>query len=71
MKFDAFVDALYRAGWNSPNDAQHTEIKKLWTDIFPSTADAENDIEDCCSEIRRLNLEIHELKLNKQTEGGV
>lgn len=30
ISFDEFVDALYRAGWRSVCDAQHTELEKLW-----------------------------------------
>ena len=33
MTFQEFVEALYKAGWNDPNDAQHTEIKKLWDEL--------------------------------------
>lgn len=33
MTFQEFVDALYKAGWRSPLDAQHTEIKKLWDEL--------------------------------------
>lgn len=33
MTFDEFTDALYAAGWKSPNDAQHERIKSVWLDM--------------------------------------
>ena len=30
MTFDEFTDALYAAGWNAQNDAQHERIKAVW-----------------------------------------
>ena len=33
-----FIDALYSSGWNSPSDAQHSEIAKLHAKIFPTVA---------------------------------
>ena len=46
MKFSDFVDALYSAGWRAPCDAQHTEIKKLWRNLFPSVAEIEDELEE-------------------------
>lgn len=34
MTFQEFVEALYKAGWRDPLDAQHTEIKKLWEELI-------------------------------------
>lgn len=33
MTFDDFIDRLYEHGWNSPNDAQHENIRALWLEI--------------------------------------
>ena len=34
MDFDEFVNKLYEAGWDSPNDAQWTNIEKLWYEMI-------------------------------------
>lgn len=34
MDFDEFVNKLYEAGWDSPNDAQWTGAKKLWNELL-------------------------------------
>jgi len=38
MKKQEFIDALIDAGWQSTNDAQWTEIEKLWRKLFPTVA---------------------------------
>ena len=50
MRYQAFVDALYEAGWRAPCDAQHTEIKKLWARLFPTVAELEAELEDAAHE---------------------
>ena len=49
-----FVDALYRAGWDSPCDAQWDKITKLYKEWFPKDA-----------LIEELNEEIFNLELEK------
>lgn len=46
MRFDDFVTALYAAGWRPVLDAQHTEIKTLWTKMFPVIAQLEDEINE-------------------------
>lgn len=46
MKFNDFVDALYAAGWKSPNDAQHTYIEEFWRKLFPVVAELEDELHD-------------------------
>ena len=33
MTLDEFIEALYKAGWRAPNDAQHQHIKELWEEL--------------------------------------
>lgn len=35
MNLQEFKDKLRNAGWESPHDAQGTNIKKLWMETFP------------------------------------
>lgn len=46
MRFDDFVTALYAAGWRPVLDAQHTEIKTLWTKMFPVIAQLEDELNE-------------------------
>lgn len=33
MTLEEFIEKLYAAGWNSPMDAQHHHIGKLWEEL--------------------------------------
>jgi len=46
MRKQEFIDALYKAGWDAPHDAQWNNIGKLWADIFPTVAKIEAEIPD-------------------------
>lgn len=46
MRKQEFIDALYKAGWDSPHDAQWTGAEKLWAEIFPAVAKIEAEIPD-------------------------
>ena len=46
MRFEDFVDALWQAGWRPMADAQHTEVRKLWEELFPVIAELENELEN-------------------------
>lgn len=46
MKFEDFVNALMKHGWNSSNDAQHTEIYKFWKTLYPVVAELEDELEE-------------------------
>jgi hypothetical protein len=46
MRKQDFIDALQKAGWVSINDAQWTEIEKLWRELWPVIAELEDDLED-------------------------
>ena len=46
MRYDLFVEALIKAGWRPVLDAQHTEIRKLWEELFPVIAELEDYIAD-------------------------
>jgi hypothetical protein len=45
MRFKDFVAALQEAGWKPTNDAQHTEIEKLWRKLWPVIAELEDEHE--------------------------
>ena len=32
---EEFIEELYAAGWNSPNDAQHKQIEKVFNAMAP------------------------------------
>ena len=38
VEFDWFVEALKFCGWVDTNDAQHSEIRKLWATLWPQMA---------------------------------
>lgn len=42
ISFDDFVDALYRAGWRSVCDAQHTEIEKTVEKVMVTELDIDD-----------------------------
>ena len=44
MRFDDFVRALVESGWRDTNDAQHTNIKKLWEQMYPVLALVEQEL---------------------------
>ena len=44
MRFDDFVRALVESGWRDTNDAQHTNIKKLWEKMYPVLAQVEQEL---------------------------
>lgn len=45
MRFQEFIDELYKAGWKSPCDAQHHNIEKLWRKLFPVIAQLEDELD--------------------------
>ena len=47
MRFNDFVDALHQCGWRAPGDAQHSNIKKLWEDLWPVLAEVELELFEC------------------------
>ena len=46
MKFEDFVIALQTAGWEAVHDAQHNEIKVLWSSMYPVIAELQNELEE-------------------------
>lgn len=52
MRFNDFTDALYAAGWEAPNDAQHRQIKELWRNLFPVVAELEDELHDAETEAK-------------------
>ncbi len=44
MKFDDFLEALDRAGWEGIHDAQHRHIKLLWAKMYPVIAELEQEV---------------------------
>lgn len=46
MKIEEFIDKLVVNGWEGVHDAQHTEIKKLWCELFPHSAKLEDEINE-------------------------
>lgn len=45
MRFGDFVYKLETAGWRSPNDAQYTNIRKVWEELFPHSLQFEKDLQ--------------------------
>lgn len=56
MKQQDFIDALYDAGWDNKNDAQHTNIKNLHKHLFPIITELEEIIIALESEIDQANI---------------
>jgi hypothetical protein len=52
MRFYDFVEALLKAGWRPMLDAQHTEVRKLWKDLFPVIAALEDELERKMNEMQ-------------------
>lgn len=46
MRFQDFVDALHTAGWKAHGDAQHTNIRRLWAEIFPTVTELEEELNE-------------------------
>lgn len=44
MRKQEFINALYDAGWDAPNDAQWDGVTALWEKIFPTAAKIEAEI---------------------------
>ena len=54
MRFDDFIDALHDHGWRQNSDAQHTNIRKLWSKMFPLVSDLEGNISELKKDIEDL-----------------
>jgi len=52
MKKQDFIDRLYKSGWDSLADGQHTRIEAFWKELFPVVAELEGELEDAEMEIR-------------------
>jgi len=52
MKRREFIDAVYAAGWRNVQDAQHSDIGKLWEKLFPTVALMEQELEEVLEELR-------------------
>lgn len=44
MKFNDFIEKLYSAGWADNTDAQHSNIEKLWREMYPVVAELEDEL---------------------------
>lgn len=44
MRFGEFVRRVQSAGWRSSNDAQHTNIRKVWEECFPDWVQFEHEL---------------------------
>ena len=64
MRSEQFIDSVRGAGWKNINDAQHTNIKKMWEELFPSVASAELEIAD----LQQQNKELREALVNVMAE---
>ena len=54
MKLEDFIEALYKSGWDSPDDAKHTKITELHKKLFPVISALEYEIEDLRVDLRYL-----------------
>ena len=55
MRKDDFIEALEAAGWRPVLDAQHTEIEKLWRQLFPVVAGLEDELNDVISAVNQAS----------------
>ncbi len=46
MKLEDFIESLYRAGWDSINDAQYEGVVELHKRLFPVVAELEEEVRD-------------------------
>ena len=46
MRIDDFIEALYKAGWDSPSDAQHTNIRELHKKLWPELAKVDEELQE-------------------------
>jgi hypothetical protein len=58
MKKQDFIDALYKCGWDSPRDAQHSNITDFWAKLFPACKELEEDLDDAMRQIDKLQKQI-------------
>ena len=56
MKLEDFIEELYKAGWQSVADAQHTKIERLWRDMFPCVAKLSDELLDAESELEKIRI---------------
>ncbi len=54
MRLENFIDALYKAGWESSHDGQHDNIEALWRKLFPSTAELHDELIEADEHVKEL-----------------
>ena len=58
MKFEDFINALQTAGWEAVHDAQHNEIKALWSKMYPVIAELQNEMVESLESFTSINSQI-------------
>lgn len=46
MRLEKFVGKVESAGWMDLNDAQHKGIEQLWRELYPYSAELEDEMDD-------------------------
>ena len=62
MKKYDFIEKLHDAGWQGVADAQNTGIEALWKEIFPFSAELENELTDAEHDGDRLAATVDDLE---------
>ena len=70
MKFDTFVERLRDSGWDDPCDAQHSEIRKFWAELFPREVYIEA-LEEEVNHLDQLLTDIGDIAHNNSTGPAV
>ena len=70
MKFDAFVQRLRDSGWDNPCDAQCSDIRKFWAELFPHEVYIEQ-LEDEVNRLDQLLVDIGDTAHNNSTGPAV
>ncbi|MBL4941168.1 MAG: hypothetical protein JKY81_05825 [Colwellia sp.] len=46
MRLNEFIEKVQSAGWYDLNDAQHKGIEQLWRELYPYSAELEDEMDD-------------------------
>ena len=46
MRLSAFIEKIESAGWEGVHDVQHKYIEELWRQLYPHSAELEDEMND-------------------------
>lgn len=55
MRLDDFIEKVEKTGWEPTHDAQHGGIERLWREIYPFSADIEDELKELEREFDKIS----------------